>query len=147
VTFPKYYILQYPHSLSLKLILIFQNGIDCGAWAAWLVLDIIKNGLDRYQARHWFLECPHVIRKNMLDCVLTHTYSCYQWWKSEFHVDWAEQPSENAQRILANGIQSSRIQMNVQLMLSCAADHCKYCNQRNWPVRRNGNALQSDSEY
>lgn len=86
----------------------------------------MKHGLDRYRVGLPSLQCAHITRQNLLDCVLKHAHPCYKWWLARSSAQ-LEAPSEAVLRIMVEGLDSIPLPMMITMKLSHLHDRCIVC--------------------
>lgn len=91
--------------------------------------NLIKSGIGQPEDLLTKLECAHIIRQKLLECVLTNAFYGYQYWNSGFSSNWAEIPSSRAVHILENGIRDLEGPKNIHVMLSCVQHKCVVCQR------------------
>ena len=76
------------------------------------------------------MECPHLIRKQLLDCVSENHFHCHRWWRELKDKEaWLEEPSDAVLDLIHNGGLDQSIQVTaLKVMLARSRDRCNECS-------------------
>ncbi|KAF8129371.1 hypothetical protein EV363DRAFT_1169043 [Boletus edulis] len=111
-----------------------QNGLDCGPIAISITQYLLQNGPDAYLrsipgTQSPYLECPHLTRRLLLECVSRTLFDCHRWWRALKETEsWLEEPSDIVLDLIRNGgLEESNQVTSLNVMLARSRDRCQEC--------------------
>ena len=127
------------HILSVHVsfwsLISWQNGLDCRLIAVSITRYILMHGLDKYLDsipgnQSPYMKCPHVIWRQLFECVSTNHFHCHCWWcELKDEETWLEEPSQLVLDIIHNsGLDQSNKMKALSIILARSRDRCKKCN-------------------